>query len=135
MAQVIAFHLRRRIDASVTIQRTYRGHVGRHRAGKERERYLFSRNQSSGIVDGRQMLAEHKLHATRLESELSIIASEKQSLESQVANLIEEITSFERTVQRLEKSMHELNSIHDTGTSSTDESNNSVQHALREKKV
>jgi hypothetical protein len=33
-------------------------------------RYIFSKSQSQGIEFGRQMLLEHKLHATRLQSEV-----------------------------------------------------------------
>jgi len=135
MAHVEAFHLRKKMDSTINIQRIYRGQIGRHRAGKERDKYVFSRSQSSGIMDGRQMLAEHKLHAKRLQSEISIIEKEKKSLESCVEKILKEINSFEETVQRLEKSMHELNLIHETGNYSSIESKDNLQCALREKKV
>jgi pimeloyl-ACP methyl ester carboxylesterase len=72
------FHRRRR-DASTTIQKFYRGHLGRRKAALERDKYIFSRSHNSGIELGRQMLAEHKLHATKLQSELSLLNQDKDT--------------------------------------------------------
>ena len=53
-------------NSGIVIQRVYRGHLGRRKARSERDKYIFSRSQSQGIEFGRQMLLEHKLHATKV---------------------------------------------------------------------
>ena len=101
------FHLRRR-DAATLIQKRYRGMRGRKRAALERDKYIFSRSQSSGIEIGRQMLTEHKLHATKLQSEISLLSQEKVKLEKSIEFHLTEVRSFERNVTELEKKMHDL---------------------------
>ena len=91
-----------------TLQRVYRGHLGRRRAQHEREKYLFSKSQAQGIEFGRQMLLEHKLHATRLQSEVQLLTQEKVGAEEQVEALLEEISEFEEAVAQLEREMHDL---------------------------
>eukprot|EP00984_Skeletonema_dohrnii_P026378 scaffold15724_cov67-Skeletonema_dohrnii-CCMP3373.AAC.1 len=89
------FHRRRR-DAATSIQKISRGVRGRKRAALERDKYIFSRSQSSGIEIGRQMLTEHKLHATKLQSELSLLNQEKVKLEKQIEFHLTEVRNFER---------------------------------------
>lgn len=101
------FHSRRR-DAATSIQKISRGIRGRRRAALERDKYIFSRSQSSGIEIGRQMLTEHKLHATKLQSEISLLSQEKVKLEKQMEFHLTEVHSFERNVTDLEKKMHDL---------------------------
>ena len=105
--RTVAFHRERRY-ASIVLSRMYRGHLGRRRAEREREKYLFSRSQSSGIELGRQLLAEHKLHATRLQSEISLLDQDRRVAEERVDVLLEEIGQFEGDVEDLEKEMHAL---------------------------
>jgi len=102
-----AFHCRRR-DAATSIQKICRGIHGRKRAALERDKYIFSRSQSSGIEIGRQMLTEHKLHATKLQSEISLLSQEKIKLEKQIDFHLTEVRNFERNVTDLEKKMHDL---------------------------
>jgi pimeloyl-ACP methyl ester carboxylesterase/CheY-like chemotaxis protein len=104
------FHRGRR-DASTTIQKVYRGHLGRRKAALERDKYIFSRSQNSGIELGRQMLAEHKLHATKLQSDISLLNQEKDKMEKQIEFHLKEISNFERTVSELEKKMHHLSKV------------------------
>jgi len=101
------FHRNRR-DGSFTIQKTYRGRRGRKKAALERDKYIFSRSQNSGIEMGRQMLVEHKLHATKLQSEISLLNQEKDKMEKQIEFHLAEISNFERNVSQLEKKMHHL---------------------------
>ena len=54
------------------------------------------------------MLLEHKLHATRLQSEVSLLTQEKVAAEESVEALLEEISEFEQGVAQLEKEMHQL---------------------------
>lgn len=105
--RTVAFHRERR-HASIVLSRMYRGHLGRRRAEREREKCLFSRSQSSGIELGRQLLAEHKLQATRLQSEISLLDQEKRVAEERVDVLLEEISQFEGDVTDLEKEVHAL---------------------------
>ena len=82
----------------------------------EQDKYIFSKSQSQGIEFGRQMLLEHKLHATRLQSEVSILNHEKMDVEERTEALLEEISEFEEAVNTLEKEMHQVGrykSIHD----------------------
>ena len=101
------FHRKRR-DAATTIQKICRGIRGRKRALLERDKYIFSRSQSSGIEIGRQMLTEHKLHATKLQSEISLLNQEKIKLEKQIEFHLTEVRNFERNVTNLERKMHDL---------------------------
>ena len=57
------------------------------------------------------MLLEHKLHATRLQSEVSLLTQEKVAAEESVEALLEEISEFEQGVTQLEKEMHQLSKI------------------------
>ena len=111
--QARKFAFKRRIErnAVLIIQRIYRGHLGRRRAAHERDKYLFSRSQSSGIEFGRQMLLEHKLHATRLQSDVSLLNQEKVATEERVEALLEEISEFEEGVRSLEREMHQLSKV------------------------
>ena len=104
---------RRRLQkyAATIIQRIFRGNLGRRRANAERDKYIFSKSQSQGIEFGRQMLLEHKLHATRLQSDVTLLTQEKIEAEEKVEALLEEITSFEEGVRVLEKEMHELSKV------------------------
>lgn len=104
---------RRRLQrfAATIIQRLFRGNVGRRRANAERDKYIFSKSQSQGIEFGRQMLLEHKLHATRLQSDVTLLTQEKIESEEKVEALLEEITSFEEGVRVLEKEMHQLSKV------------------------
>lgn len=102
------YHRRRR-DASTSIQRLVRGCRGRKKALLERDKYIFSRSQNSGIELGRQMLAEHKLLATKIQSEISLLNQEKGTIEKQIEFHLTEISNFERNVSLLEKKMHQMN--------------------------
>lgn len=101
------YHQRRR-DASIVVQKLYRGHRGRKKAALERDKYIFSRSQNSGIEIGRQLLAEHKLHATKIQSELSLLNQEKSKMEKQIEFHLSEIGTFDQTISDLEKKMHEI---------------------------
>ena len=106
-----AFRCREEKYNAMTIQRVFRGHTGRRRAGRERDKYLFSKSQSQGIDFGRQMLLEHKLHATRLQSDVQLLTGEKVSAEEAVEAMMEEISEFEEAVTVLEREMHQLSKI------------------------
>ena len=98
-------HRTRRV-ASTFIQRYYRGRLGRKSAVVEKERYIFSRNQLSGIESGRQLLSEHKLLAMNLQSDIFLLNQEKEKLERKIEFHSTEITNFERNVSELETKMH-----------------------------
>ncbi len=98
-------HRSRRV-AATSIQRCYRGRLGRKSAAAEREQYMFSRNQLSGIESGRQILSEHKLLAMNLQSDLFLLNQEKEKLERKIEFHSTEITYFERNVSELETKMH-----------------------------
>ena len=103
--------LRLRRSSSIVIQKIFRGHMGRLKADNEREKYLFSRSQSRGIQLGRQMLNEHKSHATKLQSDLNILEKEKSALEDRVRNIAQEIANFQSKANSLEKSMQEISLV------------------------
>lgn len=127
--------LRLSINASVTIQRIYRGFQGRTKAEKEREKYLFSRSQSRGIEIGRQMLIEHKRHATRLQSELSTLAKEKLSFQEKVKRITQEIVKFQNSLSTLEKSMQEISMVEiDLKSSKYNSARAKADISIREKK-
>ena len=96
---------RARRGASTTIQKRYRGRLGREKADEERERYIFSRNQLSGIESGRQILSEHKLLAMNLQSDVCLLNHEKEKLEKMIEFHSTEISNFERNVSELETKM------------------------------
>jgi CheY-like chemotaxis protein/pimeloyl-ACP methyl ester carboxylesterase len=105
--------VKRRIErvAAVTIQRIARGFLARRKALRERERYLFSKSQAQGIEFARQLLMEHKLKATRLQSEVSTLTREKVLSEEKIHALLTEIATFEQAVRQLEKDMVQLSKI------------------------
>ena len=127
-----AWRRRERRNAATAIQRLFRGHLGRRKATAERDRYIFSKSQSQGIEFGRQMLLEHKLHATRLQSDVTLLTQEKSGSEEQVEALLEEITSFEEGVRILEKEMHQLSKVEAEAASYMDEES---KYELREQKM
>ena len=106
-----AFQFRDENRGAITIQRAFRGLSGRRRAGLERDKYLFSKSQSQGLEFGRQMLLEHKLHATRLQSDVQLLTGEKIAAEEEVEAMMEEISEFEEAVAVLEREMHQLSKI------------------------
>jgi hypothetical protein len=95
-------------NATIVVQRFYRGYKGRKDASIEREKYLFSCSQTKGIELGRKILAEHKRQATRLQSELNILAKEKESLEGKVQLITQEIEKFQEQADSLEMSMQQV---------------------------
>jgi uncharacterized protein YlxW (UPF0749 family) len=128
--------LKLRRNFATVIQRTYRGHLGRIEANIEREKYLFSRSQSKGIEIGRQMLAEHKTQAIRLQSELNILEKENTSLEERVHQIVEEINSFQNKASALEKSMQDVSLVEvDLKSSMYSSARAAADVSLREKKV
>ena len=129
-AKNIAFHRRLRNNSSILIQRIYRGHLGRSKANTERDRYLFSLNQSRGVEIGQQLLIEHKMQASKLQSEVNILNSEKKIVESRVDDVMKEISSFQDTVNDLERSMHQMSLVQATRQSSTE-----AMHAIREQRM
>ncbi len=54
------------------------------------------------------MLLEHKLHATRLQSEVAVLSNEKIETEKVAEELLEEISRFEEGVATLESEMHQV---------------------------
>lgn len=125
---------RRRLlrNSSITIQRIYRGFLGRKRATAERDKYIFSKSQSQGIEFGRQMLLEHKLHVTKLQTDVSLLSQEKTAAEEQIEALLEEISGFEEGVRMLEKEMHQLSKIESEAAAFMDEDS---RFELREQKM
>jgi DNA-binding response OmpR family regulator/pimeloyl-ACP methyl ester carboxylesterase len=125
--------LRRQFKNCATIiQRNFRGFLGRKRAAAERDKYIFSKSQSQGIEFGRQMLLEHKLHVTRLQSDVTLLSQEKVSAEEQIEALLEEIASFEEGVRVLEKEMHQLSKVEAEAAAFMDEDS---KFELREQKM
>ncbi|CAM9274089.1 unnamed protein product, partial [Hapterophycus canaliculatus] len=127
-----AFRCRKEKYSAMAIQRVFRGHTGRRRAGRERDKYLFSKSQSQGIEFGRQMLLEHKLHATRLQSDVQLLTGEKVGAEEAVEAMMEEISEFEEAVAVLEREMHQLSKIETEAVGVLDEE---ARLELREQKV
>merc|ERR1711991_1223119 len=127
-----AWRKRQQRNAATLIQRCYRGRLGRRKASSERDKYIFSRSQSQGIEFGRQMLLEHKLHATRLQSDVTLLTQEKVSSEEQVEALLEEISTFEDGVRTLEKEMHQLSKVEAEAAAFMDEES---KFELREQKM
>jgi len=127
-----AWAMRDRHNAAVNIQRIFRGRLGRARAKREREKYLFSKSQSQSIEFGRQMLMEHKLHATKLQSEVSILTKEKIETEEAVEMVLKEISTFEAGVRALEKEMIDLSRAEAEAAGTLDEE---AKLELRENKM
>ena len=131
-SKCMALILKHRQNASVVLQKNYRGLISRKKAHKERERYIFSQSQSKGIEFGRELLTEHKLHATRVQSELSILNKDKLQLESRIGEVLAETDTYEKKVTSLEKEMHQLNSVEkECFTNSMD----NLKHDFHEQKV
>lgn len=131
-AKLVSFRQRQLRNASITLQRTYRGYLGRKRAKAERDRFLFSKSQSQGIEFGRQMLLEHKLHGTRLQSEVALLAKEKTATEQEVETLLDEIAEFEEGVRMLEHEMHEVSKVETEAAGMLDED---ARWQMREQKM
>jgi len=110
-AIILKKYHRRRRGTSTIIQKVVRGRRGRKKAALERDKYIFSRSQNTGIEMGRQMLTEHKLHATKLHSEICLLNQEKDKMEKKIEFHLTEISNFERNVSQLEKKMHHLSKI------------------------
>lgn len=123
---------RRMRNCGITIQRVFRGYLGRKRANTERDKYIFSKSQSQGIEFGRQMLLEHKLHVTRLQSDVTLLTQEKVAAEEQIEALLEEIATFEDGVRSLEKEMHQLSKVESEAAAFMDEDS---KFELREQKM
>eukprot|EP00948_MAST-09A_sp_MAST-9A-sp1_P002301 g2301.t1 len=132
VAREYAYMVRNQRQASINIQRVWRGHLAMRRAKMERDRYLFSKAQSQGIEFGRQMLLEHKLHGTRLQSEVSLLTREKLETEEKVEGLLKEISEFEEGVRQLERDMHQLSSVETNAVGVLDQEG---QVQLREEKA
>ncbi len=130
MAIDMAQKLRKIKYGATTIQRIFRGYRGRIKANMERDKYIFSKSQSIGIELGRQMLADHKLHATRLQSELSILEKERESLDSKVDVISNELSNFQNQAKELEKTMHQISMVE-----AQKRSDIAAQQALRQKKA
>jgi len=109
VARVTCVKRRQQDYSSKLLQRTYRGHLGKRKARLERDKYIFVKSKSSGIELGREMLVEHKLHATKLQSELYLLKQEKNRFEEIIDELLDEIEEFERNIQEIESSLHRLN--------------------------
>jgi CheY-like chemotaxis protein/pimeloyl-ACP methyl ester carboxylesterase len=127
-----AFQKRLESNMCLVIQRLYRGHIGRRRASNERDKYLFSKSQSQGIEFGRQMLMEHKLQGTKLQSDVQILLQEKVATEETVEALLEEISEFEDGVRQLETEMHQLSKVETEAVGILDEESKAQ---LREQKM
>jgi CheY-like chemotaxis protein len=123
---------RRMRNCVITIQRIFRGFMGRKKANTERDKYIFSKSQSQGIEFGRQMLLEHKLHVTRLQSDVTLLTQEKVAAEEQIEALLEEIATFEDGVRTLEKEMHQLSKVESEAAAFMDEDS---KFELREQKM
>jgi len=119
-------------NSAITIQRVFRGFCGRKRSIAERDKYIFSKSQSQGIEFGRQMLLEHKLHVTKLQTDVSLLSQEKTAAEEQIEALLEEIGGFEEGVRMLEKEMHQLSKIESEAAAFMDEDS---RFELREQKM
>jgi hypothetical protein len=78
------------------------------------------------------MLLEHKLHATKLQSEVSVLTQEKVRIEEHIESLLDEISEFEEGVKTLEKEMHQLSKIQTEAAGVLDEE---AKIELRDQKV
>ena len=120
-ARLEAFRLRDKRIAATNIQRVFRGRCGRLLAARERDRFLFSRSQSHGIEFGRQMLTEHRLHGTKLQSEVALLGKEKTEVEARLELVLQEIASFEAGVRGLEREMATLSKAETQAAGTLDE--------------
>ncbi|TMW57824.1 hypothetical protein Poli38472_014427 [Pythium oligandrum] len=127
------FRLRRRRNAAITVQRVFRGHLGRKRFQQERDKLLFSRTQTQGITFGKQMLMEYKLYGTKLQSEVALLSSTKTRVESDAEAIVKEICEFEEGIRVLEAEMHVLSQLEtETLSKAMDEQ---AKWQLREQKM
>lgn len=131
-AQKLVWRMRDQRNAATNVQRVYRGHLGRKRAVREREKFLFSKSQAQGIEFARQMLMEHKLHATKLQSEVALLSKEKLAAEEAVEGLLGEIGAFETGTQSLERQMLDLSRAEAEAAGTLDEG---ARGEIREAKI
>lgn len=108
LARKLILKLRLQRNGSLAIQRTFRGHLGRKFARQERDKFIFARSKLSGIEFGRQLLVEHKLHATKLQSEVSLLKREKDRHVQVIDELLNEIKNFDSHVHNLEEAMQNV---------------------------
>lgn len=106
-----AFARRRERNSAMTIQRVFRGHIGRQQFAHERDKFLFATTQSQGIAFGKQMLLEYKLLSTKLQSDVALLVTAKADVEAQAEGLVNEICAFDDGVQLLEAEMHALSRV------------------------
>ncbi|KAF1326731.1 Response receiver, partial [Globisporangium splendens] len=105
------FHQRQRRNAAMCIQRVFRGHTGRKRFAQERAKFLYSKTQSQGISFGKQMLPEYKSYATKLQSDVALLAQTKRDVEARAEVLVKEICEFDEGIRLLESEMHTLSQV------------------------
>ena len=131
-AQKNAFLKRTQRSACIILQKLFRGHLGRRRTDRERQKYVFSRSRETGIELGRQMLMEHKLNGTNLLSQVNMLKKQKFDLVSEIDFVLEDINGLEEGVEILEKEMHRV-------TQAEREHHTSIQsntkYELREQKM
>ncbi|KAL3657114.1 hypothetical protein V7S43_018026 [Phytophthora oleae] len=96
------FRQRLHRNATMNIQRVFRGLLGRRRFSHERDKFLFSKTQSQGLTFGKQLLLEYKLYGTKLQSDVALLAREKSDVEAQAEKLVKEICEFDEGVRMLE---------------------------------
>ncbi|KAK1929888.1 Sterile alpha and TIR motif-containing protein tir-1 [Phytophthora citrophthora] len=96
------FRQRLQRNAAMNIQRVFRGLLGRRRFARERDKFLFSKTQSQGLTFGKQLLLEYKLHGTKLQSDVALLAREKSDVGAQAEKLVKEICEFDEGVRLLE---------------------------------
>lgn len=98
-------------NAAIAIQSLFRGRCARLQAAAERKKYVFSLSQSRGIEIGRKLLNDHRIHASKLKSELSILDTKKVSLTKKVDEISKEMTRFELRAKELENEMHDISAL------------------------
>ncbi|POM65314.1 Hypothetical protein PHPALM_18991, partial [Phytophthora palmivora] len=99
------FRQRQQRNAAINIQRVLRGLLGRRRFIREREKFLFSKTQSQGLTFGKQLLLEYKVHGTKLQSDVALLAQEKSDVEAQAEKLVKEICEFDEGIRLLESEL------------------------------
>ncbi|RLN97465.1 hypothetical protein BBJ28_00024013, partial [Nothophytophthora sp. Chile5] len=109
MARSILFKKRRQRNASTTIQRVFRGLLGRRRFDRERDKFLFAKTQAQGLAFGKQLLLEYKLFGSKLQSDVALLAREKSDVEAQAEQLVKEICEFDEGIRLLEAELLALN--------------------------
>jgi hypothetical protein len=78
------------------------------------------------------MLAEHRLHGTRLQSEVALLTREKQETEARLEVVLQEISAFEAGVRGLEREMMMLTKAETEAAGTLDEV---AKTELRENKL